>query len=226
LKISSLITKLIFVLCIPLLLLSSSLAWSFNSKWIYNYGFNKYDVSLQTGFSPVELDKAAIGLIYYLNSNDEYPEIILLRDGKSVELFTREEKLHFKDVKQLVRLDYLILIITFVIFLLYFIFGFYWKNGKNRKELAKNIVWGCSISILIVLITGIASFFSFDQLFLQFHYLVFSNQYWSAPGYMLQLFPGGFWVDAALFCAGFMIALALLQGVASYACVKTEQSRK
>lgn len=225
-KIAGLIAKLILILCIPLLLLSSSLAWGFNSKWIYNYGFNKYDVSLQTGFSPVELDKASSGLIHYLNSNEDYPDIILLRDGKSIELFTRDEKLHFKDVKQLVRLDYLFLIISFIVFLLHFIFGFYWKKGINRKQLAKNIVWGCSISILIIFITGIASIFYFDQLFLQFHYLVFSNQYWSAPGYMLQLFPGGFWVDAALICGVFMIALALLQGGASFAYIKTEENKK
>jgi integral membrane protein (TIGR01906 family) len=212
LKILSLVAKWIFVLCIPLLLLSSSLAWAFNSKWLYNYGFIKYNVSQQTGFSTDELDTAAKGLIEYFNSGDEYVHINLNRDGKSVELFTREEQFHFKDVKQLIRIDYLFLIITLILVLIYALFCLYWRKGTNRRNLAKSMIWGCGLSILLILIIGISSFFDFDQLFLQFHYLVFSNQYWSAQGYMLLLFPGGFWYDAALICGAIMATLAIVLG--------------
>jgi integral membrane protein (TIGR01906 family) len=215
LKYVSLVTKWIFILCIPLLLVSSSLAVGFNSKWLYNFGFDKYNVSLQTGFSPVELDKAANGLIKYFNSNEEYADIVLIRDGKSTELFSREEQLHFKDVKQLVRLDYLFLIVSLIVILAYIIISISWRNGKFRKDLARSVIWGCGLSILIIIIIGIASYFNFDQLFLQFHYLVFSNQYWSAPGYMLLLFPGGFWFDAAIICGAFMSLLAIMLGGAS-----------
>jgi integral membrane protein (TIGR01906 family) len=225
LKIFDLVIKWVFILCIPLLLLSLSLAWGFNSKWMYNFGFNKYNVSLQTGFNPIELDKAADGLIKYFNSNDEYVEIYLIRGDKSVELFTREEKIHFKDVKQLIRLDYTILLCTLLFFLFIFLTGFFWKHGKYRKELLKNTIWGCGISILIILITGVVSYFDFDQLFLQFHYLAFSNQYWSASGYMLMLFPGGFWIDAALFCGIFMTVLAILLSIASFWYLKIGKSK-
>jgi integral membrane protein (TIGR01906 family) len=187
---------------------------------MYNFGFDKYNVSLQTGFNSIELDKAADGLIKYFNSNDEYVEIVLNRDGKTVELFTREEKIHFKDVKQLVWLDYVILLSSLLYFLIYSLKGYFWKHGKHRKEIFKNTIWGCGISILIILITGIASYFDFDQLFLQFHYLAFSNQYWSASGYMLMLFPGGFWIDAAMFCGIFMAVLIILLSSASFIYLK------
>jgi integral membrane protein (TIGR01906 family) len=215
LKYVSLVSKWVFILCIPLLLISSSLAWGFNSQWLYNFGFDKYNVSLQTGFSPVELDKAANGLIKYFNSNEEYVDIVLIREGQSTKLFSREEQLHFKDVKQLVRLDYLFLIVSLIVISAYTIIWGRWRNGNFRKTLARRVIWGCSLSILIITIIGIASYFNFDQLFLQFHYLVFSNQYWSAPGYMLLLFPGGFWFDAALICGAFMSFFAIVLGVAS-----------
>jgi integral membrane protein (TIGR01906 family) len=216
----------IFVLCLPVLLLAGSLAWGFNSRWLYNYSFEKYNVSQQTGFSPVELDKAARGLIGYFNSGDEYVHIILIRNGTQVELFTREEQIHFKDVKLLVLLDYKVLFVAFMLVLSYALFKFFWKRGRNKHELFRYLVWGCSLSIALILIIGIASFFDFDQLFLQFHELVFSNQYWSAQGYMLLLFPGGFWYDAAIFCLAFMAALAILTGIISVLWLRLENKKE
>jgi hypothetical protein len=100
------ICKWIFVLCLPILLLSSSIAWGFNSRWLYNSGFEKYKVSETTGFSQAELDKISEGFLDYFNSGEEYINISLIRDGKPFDIFTREEQIHFKDVKDLVWLDY------------------------------------------------------------------------------------------------------------------------
>ena len=66
-----------------------------------------------------------------------------------------------------------------------------------------------------LIIVGIAFTINFDWLFLQFHHLVFTNSYWSAQGYMLLLFPGEFWFDAALICVAFMVVLALVTGASS-----------
>jgi integral membrane protein (TIGR01906 family) len=220
LKIVDLVTKWIFILCLPVLLLSSSLAWGFNSRWLYNYGFQKYHVSEQTGFSPDELDKAAKGLIDYFNSSDEYVNIVLIQNGEPVDLFTKEEQIHFNDVKRLIKLDYQVLITSLILVLIYSLFVVFWRRGKYGKELGKNLILGCGLSIIIILILGIASLFNFDQLFFKFHYLVFTNQYWSASGYMLLLFPGGFWYDAAFFCIAFMASLAVTLGVTSILAVR------
>jgi integral membrane protein (TIGR01906 family) len=212
LKIGKLILGLIFIICLPLIFLSGSLAWGFNSSWLYNYGFEKYHISDSTGLSKDELNKTAEDLITYFNSKDEYINIVFYHEEKSFELFTMEEKTHFKDVKQLVKLDYLIFYTTLLYILLYIIFCLYWKKGEYRIQLAKNCIWGSAIAIAVVIIIGLAAYFNFDSLFLQFHYLVFSNTFWSAPGYMLLLFPGGFWFDAAAICLGFMVILTLITG--------------
>jgi integral membrane protein (TIGR01906 family) len=222
LKIGLWIARLVLILSLPVLLISASLAWGFNSRWIYDYGFEKYNVSEQTGFSEVELDKAAQGLIEYFNSKDEYVNITLIREGKQVALFTLEEQIHFKDVKGLVWLDYRILLISFVLVLACFLVNLLRRKGLYRRALAKSLIWGCALTLIILIGLGISSFFNFDQLFLQLHYLLFSNQYWSAAGYMLLLFPGGFWYDVALFCLVFTAFWALVLGAGSIFYLKSK----
>ena len=72
LKPLSIAAKAIFIFSLPCLVITSSLVWAINSHWLYNYGFEKYDISQTTGLSPIELEKAADGIIHYFNSNEEY----------------------------------------------------------------------------------------------------------------------------------------------------------
>ena len=222
-KIIEIIARWIFILALPALFISSSLAWGFNSLWLYDWGFQKYGVSGSTGLPAAELDKAARALIGYFNSSDEYIHVSITSNGRSFDLFNQGEQIHFKDVKGLVRLDYRVALITFLIVLAYGLTAIFWRQGRYRRYLARSWLWGSSISIGLILILGVASFLDFDQLFLQFHYLAFTNSYWSAEGYMLLLFPGGFWNDAALICFSFMAGLALITGIIAVVYLKMTQ---
>jgi integral membrane protein (TIGR01906 family) len=191
------------------------LAWGFNSSWIMDYGFQKYDVSEFTGLSTIELNKIAKDWVRYINSGDRYWHIQIVRRENSFELFTEEEQIHFGDVKQLIRLDYIILLITFSLALAYTLTLIFWRQGKYRRRLAANILWSSGLTILLLIILGLASLLDFDQLFIQLHHLIFTNSYWSAEGYMLLLFPGGFWFDAAMICVGFMTGITFILGLSS-----------
>lgn len=221
-KVLRLAVKIVFIICIPVFLLSASLAWGFNSLWLYKYGFEKYNVSQSAGLSEADLDKTAQGLIDYfkISSRDEYVHIIIGQGNRSFDLFTLEEQMHFKDVRQLVWLDYKICIMSFLFILIFVIGGFLLQRKKFRRPLAYNLIWGCGLSLALLAVLAAGSLLDFDRFFLQFHYLVFSNQFWSAEGYMLLLFPGGFWFDAALFCLGFMAGMAVLIGLISYLSLK------
>ena len=153
--------------------------------------------------------------MHYINSGEQYWHITVTADGKSFELFTPEEQIHFKDVKQLIRLDYRAGIAALVIVLAYALTLIFWRRGKLRRYLAASVIWGSGLTMLLIIIFGIASLLDFDRLFLRFHYLVFTNPYWSADGYMLLLFPGGFWLDAALLVIAFMAGLAVILGIAA-----------
>jgi hypothetical protein len=40
--------KWLFILCLPVMLLTASIGLAINSQWLYEYGFNKYNVSQTT----------------------------------------------------------------------------------------------------------------------------------------------------------------------------------
>ena len=187
------------MLCLPILLLTASLGGAVNSHWLYKYGFQKYDVSQTTGLAQSELDKVARGLISYFNSDDEDITLTVVKDGEPFELFTPEEVIHFKDVKGLIWLDYWLLLGTLVYILAYAGVSLFWR--KDRRQLAWGLVGGSGITLALMLAFGLGIRFGFGELFYQFHLVFFSNEFWSAEGYMLLLFPQGFWSDAALFCA-------------------------
>jgi integral membrane protein (TIGR01906 family) len=212
LKIIHNLHRWVFILCLPVLLLSTSLAWGFNSTWMFKYGFEKYQVSAATGLSEANLNKIASSWIGYIDSNQEYWDIVIEQNGKSFTLFTQDEQMHFKDVKSLVWLDYKVGLVALLLCLSYVIYKIKRKSRDANRRLAGDVVIGSGISIALILLLGAASFLDFDSLFLGMHYLLFTNNFWYAEGYMLELFPGGFWYDAAFICIGLMAGLTLIAG--------------
>jgi integral membrane protein (TIGR01906 family) len=226
LKIVTNIIRWIFILALPVLFITASLTWGFNSLWLYEWGFQKYHVSQSTGISETDLNKTGKALVNYFNSGDEYIQVTVTKDGQSIALFNQEEQIHFKDVKQLVWLNYGVGLIALIIVLAYALTAMFWKQGRYRRLLSRSLIWGSGVSIVLILILGIASLLDFDRLFLDFHYLAFTNSFWSAEGYMLLLFPGGFWSDAALICIAFMAGLAVVAGVGAAIYLRLEKSRR
>jgi integral membrane protein (TIGR01906 family) len=194
------------------MLLTASIAWAANSLWLYKYSFSEYGVSAATGIPEEQLEEAARELISYFRSGDEYVEIVVEKDGRSFDLFTREEIIHMKDVKGLFRLDYLVLLVTLVYLIGYRVICFLRYGREYIRQLARDAVRGSGITLAVLLLLWIGMLLDFDWLFLQFHLLSFTNEFWSAEGYMVMLFPSGFWYDAALFCVVFMAGAAAIIG--------------
>ncbi len=210
-------TKWLFILCLPVLLLTASIGWGLNSLWLYKYGFEKYNVSQTTGLAQPELEKAATGLISYFNSGEEYINLTVLKDGKPFVLFNQREISHLKDVKGLLWLDYRVLLGTLVYALGYAGVSLLWHRGRYWRRLAKGIVWGSGITLALMLMLGLGVLLNFDQLFLQFHFISFTNELWQldpTKDYLIMLFPQGFWYDATLFCVlGTVVGAVVLGGV-------------
>jgi len=215
LKAVGIAAKWLFILCLPILLLTASLAWAVNSLWLYKYGFQKYGVSQTTSLAEVELDKAATGLITYFNSDEEYIAITVVKDGKPFELFNEREIIHLRDVKGLIWLDYWVLLGTLVYALGYAGFCLVWRKRRYCQHLAWGVVSGGGIALALMLALGLGTILSFDQLFLQFHLLGFTNELWQldpSKDYLIMLFPQGFFYDAAVLCALATAGLAIILG--------------
>ena len=197
----------LFILCLPLLLVTASIGGAANSLALYEYGFQKYDVGQTTGLAEAELETAATGLISYFNSDDEDITLTVVKDGEPFELFNEQEVAHLRDVKDLIQLDYRFLLGTLIYMLGYAGFSIIWV--KEWRWLVRGVVIGSGITLVLMLALGLGILLDFDQLFWQFHIISFANELWQldpATDYLIMLFPRGFWYDAASFCT---IAVAL-----------------
>jgi len=207
--------KWLFMLCLPVLLITTSLGWAANSLCLYKYGFEKYGVSQTTGLPDSELENIYAELISYFNSDEEYISITVVKDGESFELFNQREIIHLRDVKRLVQLDYGVLLGTLAYVLAYAGVCLFWKKRRYWRHLAWGLVGGSSITLGLMLASALGILFSFERLFWQFHVISFPNQFWlldPTRDYLKMLFPDGFFYDATILCAAITAALAVILG--------------
>ena len=217
----------IFIICFPILLLTSTARLLVNSTHVYEYGFDKYEISEATGIDESQLSQVATSLIDYFNSRVETLQIKVVKDEREFELFHDYELIHLEDVKGLLRLDYLVQGIVFAYVVTYALLFLLWQRGR-RQDLAKGITRGSILTLGLIAVSGIASIFSFQWLFIQFHRVSFSNPYWMldpSRDYLIMLFPPGFWQDAAIIGGGAIVAGALLLGGIAWAIPSIHQRR-
>ena len=202
------INTILFIICIPVLLITTNVRFAVNDIRLYEYGFNKYEVTEATGLENEELTQIARRLIDYFNSDEEFTDI---------EVFQEREVDHLKDVKGLIQLVYRVQIGTLVFILIYIVFNFLLLRRALWQEIAKRLVWGGLATIGLVAILGFFALVGFDDLFLWFHLVSFRNELWqlSPDAMLLLMFPQGFFNDATLFLAtGTILEAAVIGGIA------------
>jgi integral membrane protein (TIGR01906 family) len=202
------INLILFILCIPVLLVATNVRFAVNDIRLYEYGFNKYEVSQTTGLSNDELTQIAQRLINYFNSDEEFTDI---------EVFKEREVAHLKDVKGLVLLVYRLQIGTLIFVVVYIAFNFLLLRRTFWRAIARRIIWGSLATIGLIAVLGVFALVGFDELFLWFHLVSFRNDLWqlSPDAMLLMMFPEGFFNDAALFIAGgTILEAAVIGGIA------------
>lgn len=214
-----LIARTVFIICLPILLFTVSIGVAFNSTWLYRDGFEKYDISTVTGISLQELGTVARAIVNYWNSGEEYISVTVEKNDQSFILFNEREIIHLKDVKALVRLDYLAILVTGLYVVAYAILAFWYHRPTYRRDLAVAVFWGSILSLGIIGTVGVVALADFDGFWTQFHLFSFDNDLWlldPSCDYLIMMFPEGFWFDSILIVAGLMIIMALLIGVSSW----------
>lgn len=217
------IAKWVLVPIVPLLIISGVIAFAFNFQPLYEYGFHRYEVGKTTGLADSELTKAASGLIAYFNSNDEFINIVVQKDGEPFHLFNEREIIHLHDVKGLIKLDYTVFVVSLVYTTLFFGIMLY---RKQTRSLAAPVFWGGATTFAILTATVVVAASNFDAFFTKFHQLSFANDFWlldPSKDYLIMLFPGGFWQDASIFIAALIGIVAAAVAIAGWRNLKTEK---
>jgi integral membrane protein (TIGR01906 family) len=207
----------LFVCCLPVLLITSTICWEVNELRLYEYGFDKYEISQVTGIDRIQLRSAAQHLIDYFNLRSDTVQITVVKRDAEFDLFNEREMIHLEDVRSLIQLDYWVrrgALFLLIVCALALFFGFRVK----WRILVKGLSWGGLITVGLMVVLALWAFFDFEQFFILFHLASFRNEYWMldpARDYLIRLFPEGFFYDAALLGFGVvMLEALLLSGIA------------
>jgi len=210
----------LFILSLPLLLTTTTVRGEVNTARLYEYGFDKYNVSQTTGLNSTQLSAIAQRLIGFFNSRVETPQMnVTSVYGEEFALFHDYELVHLDDVKRLFRLNSLVQVAVLVYIVVYILL-FFLLMKRQWRDLARGVMWGCVLTLAMVGGLGLASLFFFEEMFIQFHLAVFHNLYWlldPSKDYLIMLFPEGFWVDVVYIGVGLIVAEALLLGGLAWA---------
>ncbi len=206
--------RYLFIICLPVILLTSTVRYEFSSLPVYEHGFEKYAISHVTGIEETQLTEIAQSLVDYFGFNSKTPQYILEKNGRSSPLFGPHELIHLEDVRNLLSTNNTVFYGTLAYLVLYSLFSLA-KRRNNWQKLARGVFHGCLLTLVLLAATGIIAYFNFEQLFLQFHHLVFTNPYWMlnpARDYLIMLFPAPFWEDVAILGAGVTAGKAIVLG--------------
>ena len=194
----------LFIVAVPVFLVTGSITWAFNNIGLYEGGFEKYRIAWVSGITPEDLRQVAVELRAYFNSGDEPLDVRTRIFGSERELFNAKEIHHMYDVKRLLWGVYAAFAVSAVCLVALTAAGFALQRRAYTRTLARRALWGGGLTVGLLVAFGLLSVVAFDALFLLFHRVSFANDLWQLDprtDYLVLLFPQGFWFDATMWAA-------------------------
>ena len=203
----------LFIIAVPLFLITGSITWAFNSPGLYNNGFEKYSISRISGISDSDLRQVGADIRSYINSGNEPLQVRTRIFGTEQELFNDREIAHMRDVKRLVWGVYILAMVSAIYLAAMVAVGFARQRDRFIGPLAKRAIYGGGLTLALLVVFGLSALVNFESLFIKFHQLSFANDFWQLDprtDYLVRIFPDGFWVDATVWVAVRTVAGAML----------------
>ncbi len=194
----------IFIISIPVLLISTVVRVEVQCLPFYEYEYEKYNISEVTGFDSRQLGVITRHLIQFFNGKVESAQLVVEKDNNPMYLFHDHEIVHLEDVKEIFKYVYWIQLISLGYFLFYLLINIIFRKRKKLIYFWKGLKNGSILTIGLLVTLGVGAFFGFHQLFIQFHYLVFGDPQ-SSPwildprtDHLVMMYPLNFWQDALM----------------------------
>lgn len=166
--------------------------WSFN-KSFYKNEYKKLNVAEYIGISEEDLNKTTDVLLGYIKGENKTLDIECRINGITRSVFNDREKAHMQDVKNLYDGAIVVRNVSFVIFVLSFIY-----IGRS-KELFIGYKYSLSLVGLIIAFLLLFCLMDFEGFWLGFHHLFFpfNDLYILDPRYdiLVMMVPEGFFFD-------------------------------
>lgn len=204
----------IFVAVVPVFLIAGSVRLAVNLPLLYTYGFDRYNIPEYTAIERHDLLAAGAQIRDYFNNDDEWLIIRTFVGGVLVEsLYNQREIIHMRDVKALVQGVYMVHAMAGAYMAVFAAVGFVLMRRKFWLTLGRYVSMGGILTLGLVAAVGLVALVGFDRLFLAFHLISFSNDFWMLDprrDYLIAMFPQGFFFDATMLVAFLTVVGALL----------------
>ena len=207
LRISNIIANILFIVCIPILLVTSNARGAIGTLRLHEYSYDRYEAVTTTGMEKAELVNIGEELIAYFNSGQELVVAAY---------FSEREVIHLADVKNLIKFFYRIQEATLLYVILYITLGFLLRKKHWWVRLRKGLFWGSCLTLIIFAAVGIALAADFDGLFTRFHEVSFNNLYWlmHPSDLIAKMYPDEFFFVASIYVViATVVECALIGGL-------------
>ena len=189
-----------YLLWVPLILTISFEIITF-SDWIYEFNWDRNNISYRSNLTNNELDQVSDQIKDYFKNDDEKITINIERN-KSINLFNQREIDHMVDVKNLIKFTLLFERISLVIIFFTLIISSYTNGLREIQRVLIQIIYKSFIiwsGIILLIISGMV--INFNYTFTLFHKIFFRNDLWILDprnDYLLILFPERFFLEICI----------------------------
>jgi integral membrane protein (TIGR01906 family) len=208
----------LFVIALPVTLVTTNVRFAADEGRIYEYGFDKYDVAARTGFPREEISRVGQELRRYFNNNEKSISVLVEEGGQEVSFFNARETAHLRDVKDLFQITFRVQEIGIAFVFTYVVGVFIWAREGSLRRLATQVLAGSLVAIAVILALGAVALLGFDRAFEQFHFIAFNNDLWRLDprtDHLIQMFPEDFWFDVSMLVGLLTLAEAAVLALAS-----------
>ena len=218
----------LIAISIPVILVSTAVRSVALSEAFYVSGFTRYNVGRTTGLADAQLRDVARQFIKYFQSDSGPIAIEVATPNGPMPLFNSREIEHMVDVQVIVRwfidawaVGGVVLVLGAGLLVVARrchpersegsvpgLLVVAWRQVLSRVAWAGAVGSGGTLLIVGLLAASVA--LDFRQVFLRFHMLSFANDLWildPTRDRLIQLFPLGYFFDAALYIATHIVAL-------------------
>ena len=211
----------LFIISVPVFLVTANVRFAAGDSWFTREGFRTYEVDQTTGLSFQDLDRAADDMVRYFEDDRSSLRTQVTIAGQETALFTEEETSHMRDVKGLIRVVFRLNEASLAVILAYIGAVVLWTRERTPRQLAKYTLAGVFVGFVLVAAIGAFAITGFDAAWTKFHEIAFQNENWRFDpdtDRLIQMFPEPFWQDMTYLVGGLTLfeVLAVVAVAVSY----------
>jgi integral membrane protein (TIGR01906 family) len=212
------VATVLLAVALPIFLVASGVRWVALGESFYLDEFARYRIGEVTGLPPDELRRVAHAFVTYFQDQPGRLDVTVNTPAGPQPLFNEREIQHMIDVQALMQRIFQVWTLALIGLIIGTVAVVAVEPSTGGYALVRAAAIGAGIAVLLIGLLGLASLFDFSQLFYQFHLLSFSNDLWlldPSRDRLIQLFPLGFFFDAALRIAVQTVVVGVVVLVAS-----------